>query len=99
VDVMADIVKENDPIALVVTPEGTRARRTEWKSGFYHVAKQAGVPIALGYLDYKKKEAGIGPLVYPTDDIDADMAKIMAFYKGIHGKYPEDFSVDQRYDK
>jgi len=97
VDVMADIIKDNDPIALMITPEGTRSYRDEWKSGFYYVAKKAQVPVVLGYMDFEKKTAGVGGIIHLTDDMDADMRKIMAFYKDIKGKHPERFSVDKRY--
>jgi len=97
VDVMADIIMENDPIALMITPEGTRGYRDEWKSGFYHVAKKANVPVVLGYMDFEKKTAGVGGIVHLSDDMDADMRKIMAFYKDIKGKHPERFSIDKRY--
>ena len=52
VQVMTDIFKEHDEIAVMVTPEGTRSKRTKWKSGFYHVAKNAGVPMCLGYCGF-----------------------------------------------
>jgi 1-acyl-sn-glycerol-3-phosphate acyltransferase len=97
VEVMTDLFKENAKLVLVVTPEGTRSLRTEWKTGFYHVAKNAGVPIALGFLDYREKKAGVGKMVYLTEDMDADMQEIMAFYKEIHPRFPEKFSIDQRY--
>ncbi|MEZ4916679.1 MAG: hypothetical protein R2836_06800 [Chitinophagales bacterium] len=97
VQAMANMFKENDKIAVMVTPEGTRSKRTEWKTGFYHVAKLAGVPIALGFLDYKKKLAGVGKVLYPSDDMEKDMREIMSFYKNITGKHPEKFSVDLRY--
>ena len=94
---MADYFATNEKIAMVIAPEGTRKLRHEWKMGFYHVAKMANVPITYGFLDYAKKEAGVGGVVYPTDDVSADMAQIMAYYKNITGKYPEQFSLDQRY--
>ena len=81
----------------MITPEGTRARRTQWKTGFYYAALKAGVPICLGYLDYAKKEAGVGPALYPTGNLEADMRKIMDFYRNIKGKYPELFSLDERF--
>lgn len=97
VQAMANMFKENDKIAVMVTPEGTRSKRTEWKTGFYHVAKLAGVPIGLGFLDYKNKLAGVGKVIYPSDDMEKDMREIMSFYKNITGKHPEKFSVDTRY--
>ena len=94
---MIDLFEEHQTLAMMVTPEGTRSLRKEWKMGFYHVAAGANVPIALGYLDYKRKHAGVGPIVYPSGDMDADLKKIMAFYKDIGPKHPEKFSVDERY--
>lgn len=98
VDAMAELFNQNDRIAVMITPEGTRSLRTEWKTGFYYVAQKAGVPICLGYLDYEKKVAGVGPTIYPSGDIAADMKKIMDFYRPIKGKYPEKSSLDQRYE-
>jgi len=97
IEQMADYFGEHEKMALVIAPEGTRALRKEWKMGFYHVAKKANVPITFGYLDYEQKIAGIGGVIYPTDDMAADMKKIMEFYENIKGKYPDYFSLDQRY--
>ena len=95
---MADFFKEYDRIAMVIAPEGTRKLRKEWKLGFYYTAKMANVPITCGYLDYKNKIAGVGDVVvYPSDDMEADLKKIMDFYKNIQGKYPEKFVVDHRF--
>lgn len=99
VESMADLFDQNDKLAVVVTPEGSRSLRTEWKTGFYYVAKSAGVPVCCGYLDYAKKEAGVGMEVFPSEDAEADLAKIMAFYKPIGPKFPEKFSIDTRYDR
>jgi 1-acyl-sn-glycerol-3-phosphate acyltransferase len=77
-----------DRLALVVPPSGTRKRVLYWKTGFYHIANGAGVPIVLGFLDYRRKVGGFGPIVRPTGDIDADMAVIRNFYHDISGKYP-----------
>tara|TARA_B110000483_G_scaffold118993_1_gene143782 strand:- start:12 stop:563 length:552 start_codon:yes stop_codon:yes gene_type:complete len=97
VEAMAALFEKNKNLVVLVTPEGTRSYREEWKSGFYHVAKMANVPICLGYVDYKNKVAGVGMTVYPSDDIAADMKIIMRFYKDIAPKHPEKFSVDKRY--
>jgi 1-acyl-sn-glycerol-3-phosphate acyltransferase len=97
VEAMADLFTQHQRIAVMVTPEGTRGRRTEWKTGFYHVAKLAGVPIGLGYLDYAKKEAGVGLMIYPGENMEEDMRQIMQFYKDIPAKHQEKFSVDERY--
>ena len=79
-------IKETDEIIVTVPPEGTRSKVKYWKTGFYHIAVLANVPIALGFLDYKNKVGGIGGLIYPTGDIDNDMIKIKAFYENVKGK-------------
>ena len=79
---------ENDSLILTVPPAGTRKRVLNWKTGFYHIANGAGVPIAMGFLDYKKKLGGIGSVLEPTGDIEADMRIIRSFYQDISGKYP-----------
>ena len=85
---MAEKLKHTDDLILAVPPEGTRKRVDEWKSGFYHIAREAAVPIGLGYLDYERKLCGLGEFVMPTGDIAADMNAIRAFYQDIRGKYP-----------
>ena len=97
IEQMADFFKEFDDIAMVIAPEGTRSLRKEWKLGFYYVAKMANVPITFGYLDYDKKIAGVGGVLYPTDNLEADLKKVMEFYKNIAPKHPEKYSLDQRY--
>ncbi len=90
VDAMIKIIKETPgDMCVMVTPEGTRKYQPRWRRGFYYVAEGAGVPIVLGYLDYAKKEAGIGPTIYPSGDIEADMEKILAFYRTKTAKFPE----------
>jgi len=83
--------EEKEALTLVITPEGTRKRTNFWKSGFYHIALQAGLPIVLGYADFEKKTCGFGHYIIPTGDAEADMAKIRAFYSGVQGKFPEQF--------
>jgi len=97
VEAMAALFQGRDRLVVLVTPEGTRSYRDEWKSGFYHVAKIAQVPIALGYLNYEKKIAGVGKIVHLSEDMSADMKEIMEFYQDIPGKHPEKFSIDKRY--
>ncbi len=97
VDQMTEIIQSNERIAMVVAAEGSRSLRKRWKMGFYHTAVKAGVPICLGYLDYAKKEAGIGAAIHPSGDVEADMKKIMDFYRDIAPKFPEKFMLDERY--
>jgi len=97
VQLMADLFKEHPHLVMLVTPEGTRAKQENWKTGFYHIAMTAGVPIALAYMDYKKKRAGVGKIIYPTGNYEQDMQEIMQFYANVEPKFPEKFSVDVRY--
>jgi 1-acyl-sn-glycerol-3-phosphate acyltransferase len=80
---------ENDELVIVMAPEGTRSKTGNWRTGFYHMARGAGVPIVLAFLDYRRKVVGIGPVVNPTGDIDADMREMRRFYADITGKHPE----------
>jgi 1-acyl-sn-glycerol-3-phosphate acyltransferase len=77
-----------DGLYLVVPPSGTRSRATHWKSGFYHIASGARVPIVCAFLDYRRKVGGIGLVLTPAGDLPADMQRIRAFYTGITGKIP-----------
>ena len=97
VDTMASFFSLKEKFVMAITPEGTRSLKKEWKSGFYHVAKKANVPICLAYLDYKNKIAGVGKVIFPTDNMAADMKMIMDFYKEIVAKFPHNFSTDLRY--
>jgi len=83
--------RSRDRLILAVLPEGTRKRTAYWKSGFYHIANGAHVPLILGFADYKRKVGGIGPAFMPSGDIEADMAVIRDFYNGMVGKRPEQF--------
>lgn len=83
------LFNEHEKLMIVITPEGTRKRRDQWKSGFYHIANGASVPIICAFIDYKRKVTGIGPMIMPSGDIQADMKKIRAFYQTITAKKPE----------
>lgn len=99
VEAMIDIFKDRERIAVVVTPEGTRRLAPEWKRGFYYTALGAKVPITFGYLDYKNKKAGVGGPLFPTGDVAKDFQVINDFYRNIHPKFPENWSLDQRYEQ
>jgi hypothetical protein len=86
---LAQRFAQADDCRLVIAPEGTRARMPAWKSGFYHLARAANVPVGLGFLDYGRREAGIGAYVDLTGDVEADMARIAAFYADKGGRRPE----------
>lgn len=93
VDHMIDLFNQFDELTLLIPVEGTRGYVKEWKTGFYHVAVGAKVPIALGYLDYAKREAGFGPTFWPSGDMERDIIEVKKFYKGITAKYPEKSSL------
>jgi 1-acyl-sn-glycerol-3-phosphate acyltransferase len=86
---MIRVFKEKAYMILVIAPEGTRKKVRHWKTGFYHIALGANVPIVLGFLDYVRKAGGFGPTLMPTGNIEYDMEIIRVFYETITGKAPE----------
>jgi 1-acyl-sn-glycerol-3-phosphate acyltransferase len=81
--VVAQMIAEFDrheDFVLGVPPEGTRGRAEHWKSGFYHIALGARVPVVPAYIDFGAKRAGMGPPMVMTGDVRADMDRIRAFY-------------------
>ena len=86
VDAIARLFSEHDEFRIALAPEGTRKKVTQWKTGFYFIAKAANVPIIMFTLDFKNKQNKISAPFYPTDDFEADMKTIKAFYKGVEGK-------------
>lgn len=85
----ADLFASSPGLYLVVPVEGTRARTEYWKSGFYHIAREANVDIVCSYLDYQRGVTGIGLVLRPSGDVVADMDRIRAFYAPYLGRYPE----------
>jgi len=76
-------------LTMVIAPEGTRSHKPYWKSGFYEIARAAGVPIVLACLDGERRQVRIGPTIETTGNVTADMDRIRAFYAGIRGIKPE----------
>lgn len=70
-------------LALVVAPEGSRGSDGSWRSGFYHIAMSAGVPIVPAWVDNARKRGGVGPAIVPTGNYGADLARIAAFYRTV----------------
>jgi len=98
VDAMTNLFTDtNQEMYVIVAIEGSRSPRDEWKTGFYHVAVNAKVPILLGYLDYKNKMAGVGKIINPKGDIESDMRDITEFYRNITPRIPENFILDKNY--
>ena len=86
---VADEFARRDRLVLAITPEGTRKKVTSWKSGYWHIARAASVPIVPVGLDFRRKAAVIGQCRYPTDDIEKDEAVFKAFFDTITPKRPE----------
>jgi 1-acyl-sn-glycerol-3-phosphate acyltransferase len=87
-NVVTDTVRqynENEDLVVLVPPEGTRKKVAKWKTGFYHIAQNAKVPILMGYVDAGKKEAGIADYYYPSGNLEQDMEEILAFYANKKG--------------
>jgi 1-acyl-sn-glycerol-3-phosphate acyltransferase len=74
---------------LVIAPEGTRSRTDHWKSGFYHLALAAKVPVGLAFIDYGARVLGVSTYVDLLGDEEADLARMRAFYAGKTGKHPD----------
>ena len=87
-----NLFEERDRLILLIPAEGTRSRVDKWKTGFYHIAKKANVPVALGYGDYKTRTAGIGKIIHLSENFEKDMKEIQKFYKDKHGRYTEKFN-------
>ena len=80
VEQMIEQFRQRDQFVLGIPPEGTRGRAEHWKSGFYHIARGANVPVVPGYLDFGRKRAGLGPAIHLSGNVREDMDKIRAFY-------------------
>ncbi len=93
---LADHFNQAEKLVLVITPEGTRKYTKYWKKGFYYIAIEAQVPVALGYLDYKYKKAGVKKLVYPSGDLKEDFEEFKTYYQNLHAYHPEKFCTDPK---
>ncbi|NOX35933.1 MAG: glycerol acyltransferase [Calditrichaeota bacterium] len=93
VDQLVALFQQRKTMILGLAPEGTRRWMPRWKTGFYYTALKANIPILMGYIDYLKKEIGIGPLIYPTGDIRKDFQIIRDFYRNVVPKKPEQFAL------
>jgi len=89
VDEVVARVHSGEVFGLVVTPDGTRGGNTHWKSGFYRIARETGMPVTLGYVDRTTMTNGLGPTLELTGDVAADMDRIRAFYADKAGFRPE----------
>jgi 1-acyl-sn-glycerol-3-phosphate acyltransferase len=86
---VVDRFAAEEEMILGVPAEGTRGKTDRWRSGFYHMALGANVPVGLGFLDFGRRRAGVGGFFTPTGDVRADMDHVRAFYRDIRGRYPD----------
>ncbi|MBP5190363.1 MAG: 1-acyl-sn-glycerol-3-phosphate acyltransferase [Bacteroidales bacterium] len=85
---------DNEDITFIITPEGTRKLVKRFKRGFYEIATQANVPIALTYINYKTRHLGVGPLIEPSSDFEADMRRILEVYNDVSPRNSEGWNID-----
>src|SRR5678816_3711625 len=85
VEQMVKVSNESEQFILTIAPEGTRHNVVEWKRGFYHIAKGAGIPIVMAVVDGKHKTVRIGQVFHPTEDIEADLKTIKSVFEGVTG--------------
>lgn len=94
---VADVASRLDHaerLQIAITPEGTRSRTSDWRTGFLRIAELANVPCVLAAIDYQSKTVKIDRIFWPTGDVEADMRQIKDYYKPFIGKHPEKFSTD-----
>ncbi len=92
---VAEEFHKRESFIVTITPEGTRRPNKNWKRGFYHIALSAGVPVMLGFLDYKEKKGGFGYSFTPSGNYEADYHHLYNFYKSKTARYPEKFVVPE----
>lgn len=88
VDQVAAEFQRRDRMVLAITPEGTRGKSAYWKTGFYHMAMKANVPVIMAYIDYARKFISCGDVAEITGDIEGDMTKIRAYYADVTARHP-----------
>ncbi|MBO6574722.1 MAG: dephospho-CoA kinase [Rhodothermales bacterium] len=93
VEQAAAAIRTADRMIVGLSPEGTRKLTERWKTGFYRIAVSAEVPIVLGMIDFARRELRIETVFFPSGDLESDMALIQERYRGVEGKYPENFNV------
>jgi 1-acyl-sn-glycerol-3-phosphate acyltransferase len=81
--------RRRDWMWVVFTPEGTRAYRDHWRSGFYHLALKAGVPVGLAYIDYERRQVGLRRYLTLSGDAERDLEAMREAYAGKVAKHPE----------
>lgn len=92
VDASIEVYAKNENLVLAIAPEGTRTSVARWKTGFYHMAKGANVPIGLAYFDFATHTGGIGKMIHTSNDMAGDMQIIEDFYRPMKGKIVENYN-------
>ncbi len=94
---VVSIFDKSKNLHIILSPEGQLAKTDHWKKGYYYMAKGANVPIIVGYIDYKKKEAGIKGIIRDTSNMKETMIEVSSLYKDINAKHPKNFILDKRF--
>ncbi len=94
VDQLVKYFEENEKFVLGITPEATRKRNPNWKTGFYRIALKANVPIYLGYVDFKTKSGGMHQKFEPTGNLEEDLKKIKQYFKDMEGFHKDQFTIE-----
>jgi 1-acyl-sn-glycerol-3-phosphate acyltransferase len=94
VEQVIQYINQQDRMVMIIAPEGTREHTTNWKTGFYHIAAGANIPLVLVYINYATKRVGFSEMYYPTGDIQKDYQWMSEFFEQ-HGyaKYPDQFGL------
>lgn len=96
VDYIIEFFKQKDDFVLSISPEDTRSYIEKWKTGFYHIAVKANVPLLLGRIDYKKKLVELSKAFYPSGDFPKDFAEIVHYFSNAQGLYPEKYNPSHK---
>lgn len=90
---VAQTLRAEPRFVFALAPEGTRKRVPQWRTGFYRVAEATGAPILPVWMDYSRREVGLGELVTPTGDLEADIARLQRLYRAEMGRFPEKYGI------
>lgn len=93
VKTMSEALAASDRMILAIPPEGTRSTAREWKTGFYHIARGAGVPLVLSVLDYGTTTVSLAAVIHPSGDYNADLRVIQSYYAKATGKHADKFKI------
>lgn len=97
VEKLATLFNTNEKISFVITPEGTRKKRDRWKTGFFHIAEKAEVPIVMLKANFPNRTVEFGPVLHTSNGLDHVMTQMMDFYRDCGPINPEGFALDQRW--